>query len=347
MLSTFIRRFSPSPMGITDFFRPKYRHKRRSRCAAEGRQGFDVGRTLPSLSKWPEPTATSAVRRIAKNRKDPRSDRPRGHRRRPRPSAACAIMPGRGGAGRAVVRQPRADDGRRRPAGAAPDGHHQARRINTRSWRSSSTRRLPAIRKRAFRRAARISACALRAREGRCHRRICGLAAGRAHRRWRRAGVPPRRIDTTQKEVGLAAVDKLDDTDRLENVGAEGRRTRACGSVRARSCRRWPRAEKCEAAGPARTDVKRRRRGGGAQLVREVEAVVETFDFDKHGPRRSTKRPPKDVAHRSAEADDSPAYAASRTKRFTKSAERFSGGARRLYEQQAARSTDEAAGGRA
>jgi hypothetical protein len=83
-------------------------------------------------------------------------------------------------------------------------------------------------------------------------------------------------IDTTQKEVGLAAVDKLDDVDRLEHV-ANKAKTKA---VRQRARKIVGEIEEAERAKkPGVPDDVKRRRAEKAQLLREVEAVVDSYDY--------------------------------------------------------------------
>jgi hypothetical protein len=85
-------------------------------------------------------------------------------------------------------------------------------------------------------------------------------------------------IDTTQKEVGLAAVDKLDDAERLEQV-AQKAKTKA---VRQRARKIVLEIEEAERAKkPGVPDNVKRRRAEKAQLVREVEAVADSFEFAK------------------------------------------------------------------
>jgi len=85
-------------------------------------------------------------------------------------------------------------------------------------------------------------------------------------------------IDTTQKEVGLAAVEKLDDVDRLEHV-AQKAKTKA---VRQRARKIVVEIEEAERAKkPGIPDDVKRRRAEKAQLVREVEAVADSFEFAK------------------------------------------------------------------
>ena len=87
-------------------------------------------------------------------------------------------------------------------------------------------------------------------------------------------------IDTTQKEVGLAAVEKLDDIDRLENVAAKAK-NKAVRQKARKIVGEIAEAERAKAKPNVPDDVKRRR-AEKAQLVREVEAVADTFDFAKH-----------------------------------------------------------------
>jgi hypothetical protein len=87
-------------------------------------------------------------------------------------------------------------------------------------------------------------------------------------------------IDTTQKEVGLAAVEKLDDVDRLENVAAKAK-NKAVRQKARKIVGEIAEAERAKAKPNVPDDVKRRR-AEKAQLVREVEAVADTFDFAKH-----------------------------------------------------------------
>ena len=90
-------------------------------------------------------------------------------------------------------------------------------------------------------------------------------------------------IDTTSKEVGLAAVDKLDDKDRLENVAQKAKNK----AVRQRARKvvqeiADAEAQKTKTSVP---DEVKRRRAEKAQLVRELEAVADSFDFDKIAPQ--------------------------------------------------------------
>src|SRR5689334_2283724 len=85
-------------------------------------------------------------------------------------------------------------------------------------------------------------------------------------------------IDTTQKEVGLAAVDKIDDADRLEQVAQKAKNK----AVRQRARKIVGEIEEAERAKrPGMSDDVKRRRAEKAQLLREVEAVAESFEFAK------------------------------------------------------------------
>ena len=139
-------------------------------------------------------------------------------------------------------------------------------------------------------------------------------------------------IDTTQKEVGLAAVDKLDDVERLEQV-AQKAKNKAVRQRARKTAAEMAEAERAKQKPVVSDDVKRRR-AERAQLLREVEAVAETFDFDKHGPQVAAA---KDSWAQVAFPDD-PGYAEANEK-FTKLVERFWKRAE-LYAQQA-RSADE------
>ena len=88
-------------------------------------------------------------------------------------------------------------------------------------------------------------------------------------------------IDTTSKEVGLAAVDKLDDADRLENVAQKAKNK----GVRQRARKVVTEMDEAERAlKPSVPDDVKRRRAEKAQLVREIEAVADSFDFAKVAP---------------------------------------------------------------
>jgi hypothetical protein len=133
---------------------------------------------------------------------------------------------------------------------------------------------LPAIRKRAF-------------GELRDPRALAALAKSDAAQDLRTAAVAriddgdvlrALAIDTTQKEVGLAAVEKIDDVDRLENVAQKAKNK----AVRQKARKIVTEIEEAERAKkPGVPDEVKRKRAERAQLLREVEAVVETFDFGK------------------------------------------------------------------
>jgi Domain of Unknown Function (DUF349) len=86
-------------------------------------------------------------------------------------------------------------------------------------------------------------------------------------------------IDTTVKEIGLAAVEKLDDIDRLENVALKAK-NKAVRQKARKIVTEIQSAEREKGKIGVPDDVKRRR-AEKAQLVRELEGLVETFDFAK------------------------------------------------------------------
>ncbi|MEO8841531.1 MAG: DUF349 domain-containing protein [Kofleriaceae bacterium] len=186
---------------------------------------------------------------------------------------------------------------------------------------------LPAIRKRAF-------------GELRDPRALAELAKGDAPQELRLAAVAriddgdvlrALAIDTTQKEVGLAAVDKLDDLDRLENVASKAKNK----AVRQRARKiagEMTEAEKKKLA-PVVPDEVKRLRAERAQLIREVENVADSFDFDRVTPLVEKS----EAAWRALAADADGHTEAS--ERFTRSTERF--WRRKELHQSQARSTDE------
>ena len=186
---------------------------------------------------------------------------------------------------------------------------------------------LPAIRKRAF-------------GELRDPRALSELAKGDAPQELRLAAVAriddgdvlrALAIDTTQKEVGLAAVDKLEDIDRLENV-AQKAKNKAVRQRARKIATEMADAEKKKLA-PVVSDEVKRLRAERAQLIREVENVADSFDFD-----RVTPLVEKAQAAWNALATDTEGHAEA-TERFTRSAERF--WRRKELHQSQARSTDE------
>ena len=83
-------------------------------------------------------------------------------------------------------------------------------------------------------------------------------------------------IDTTQKEVGLAAVEKLEDVERLEQVAQKAK----AKAVRLRARKIVTEIEEAERAKkPGVPDDVKRRRAEKTQLIREVEAVADSFEF--------------------------------------------------------------------
>ncbi|HEX4451244.1 MAG TPA: DUF349 domain-containing protein [Kofleriaceae bacterium] len=139
-------------------------------------------------------------------------------------------------------------------------------------------------------------------------------------------------IDTTQKEVGLAAVDKLDDIDRLEHVSQKAK-NKAVRQRARKIAAEMADAERAKTKQAVPDEVKRRR-AERAQLLREVDAVVETFDFDKHAPAVTTAQ----AAWAAIAHPDDPGFAETDDK-FKKATERF-WKRKEVYAQQA-RSADE------
>ncbi|HEX4421682.1 MAG TPA: DUF349 domain-containing protein [Kofleriaceae bacterium] len=132
-------------------------------------------------------------------------------------------------------------------------------------------------------------------------------------------------IDTTAKEVGLAAVDKLDDVKQLEHVANKAKSK----AVRQRARKIVSEIEAAERAKkPGVPDDVKRRRAEKAQLVREVEAVADSFEFAKVA--ESVKA--AEAAWAKLGSDDG-------DERFTKTTERF--WRRKAIHDQQARSSDE------
>ncbi len=186
---------------------------------------------------------------------------------------------------------------------------------------------LPAVRKRAF-------------GELRHPRALAELAKGDAPQEQRLAAVAriddgdvlrALAIDTTQKEVGLAAVDKLDDLDRLENV-AQKAKNKAVRQRARKIANEMAEAEKQKSKSIIPDEVKRMR-AERAQLIREIEAQADSFEFERVAPIvdatiASWRLLPAD-ADGHAEAHE----------RFTRAAERFR--KRRDLHLSQARSSDE------
>jgi len=133
-------------------------------------------------------------------------------------------------------------------------------------------------------------------------------------------------IDTMSKEVGLAAVDKLDDADRLDNV-AQKAKNKAVRQRARKIVQEMADAEKKKKTPVIPDDVKRRK-AEKAQLVRELEALADTFDFDKHAAK--VKAAAESFAALPADDGDD---------RFMKAVDRF-WKRKEMFEQQA-RSADE------
>jgi Domain of Unknown Function (DUF349) len=84
-------------------------------------------------------------------------------------------------------------------------------------------------------------------------------------------------VDTTHKEVGIAAVDRLDDDDLLGHVGQKAKSKH----VRQRARKRMgERAEAAKAARPKKATEHKRRHAAKAQLLRTIEKLAETFEWD-------------------------------------------------------------------
>jgi hypothetical protein len=90
-------------------------------------------------------------------------------------------------------------------------------------------------------------------------------------------------IDTTTKEIGLAAVDKIDDVDRLENI-AQKAKNKAVRQRARKIVQEIAEAERAKQKSTVPDDVKRRR-AEKAQLLRELEAIADSFDFEKVAPK--------------------------------------------------------------
>lgn len=86
-------------------------------------------------------------------------------------------------------------------------------------------------------------------------------------------------IDTSTKEVGLAAVAKLDDIDRLENVAQKAKHKAVRQKARKIVTEITEAQKSTLAAKHAVPDDVKRRRAERAQLLREVEAVQDTFQL--------------------------------------------------------------------
>ncbi len=134
-------------------------------------------------------------------------------------------------------------------------------------------------------------------------------------------------IDTTLKEVGLAAVDKLDDAERLENVAQKAKNK----AVRQRARKIATEINEAERKRtPGVPDEVKRRRAEKAQLIRQVEAVADAFDFDKLAPSvKAAEAAWAEVGGGGEDGDD----------RFGKAVERF-WKRKQLHDQQA-RTADE------
>ena len=89
-------------------------------------------------------------------------------------------------------------------------------------------------------------------------------------------------IDTTSKEIGLAAVDKIDDPERLEQVAQKAKNK----AVRQRARKVVQEIAEAEAAKrPGVPDDVKRKRAEQAQLVREVQGLADSFEFEAVAPK--------------------------------------------------------------
>jgi hypothetical protein len=252
-------------MGITDFFRPKYRHSDvRVRTEAVKAMTSDDATILVQIAKTDRDIG---VRRIAIAKIEQAEVLAE-------LAAAESERSLRDFAGERAARlwQSTACSGDAEDAGAALTGiiklgdQHTLVEIVVMA-------ELPAIRKRAF-------------GEIRDPRALAALAKSDAPQDLRTAAVAriddgdvlrALAIDTTQKEVGLAAVEKIDDVDRLEHVAHKAKNK----AVRQKARKIVGEIEEAERAkkSPVVPDEVKRKRAERVQLLREVEAVAESFDF--------------------------------------------------------------------
>ncbi|MBK7538183.1 MAG: DUF349 domain-containing protein [Myxococcales bacterium] len=89
-------------------------------------------------------------------------------------------------------------------------------------------------------------------------------------------------IDVALKEIALAALDKLDDAGRLEQVAQKAKNKAARQRAR-KILTEMKEAE--EAARPRVADDLKRRRAEKSQLVRDLEALGDTFEFARYAPQ--------------------------------------------------------------
>ncbi len=84
-------------------------------------------------------------------------------------------------------------------------------------------------------------------------------------------------VDTTNKELGYAALERIDDVELLKNVAAKA------GKAIAKRARKKLEEleEQARAARPKVSDEARRRRAEYAQLLRELESKVETLEWER------------------------------------------------------------------
>ena len=135
-------------------------------------------------------------------------------------------------------------------------------------------------------------------------------------------------IDTTAKEVGLAAVEKLDDVDRLEHV-AQKAKNKAVRQKARKIVTEIAAAEAERTKAPGLPDDVKRRRAEKAQLIRTVESLADSFEFDKAAEQITAATEAWGKLTGEDPGDD----------RFGKATERF--GKRRALHLSQARSADE------
>ncbi len=135
-------------------------------------------------------------------------------------------------------------------------------------------------------------------------------------------------VDTTAKEVGLAAVEKLDDVDRLEHV-AQKAKNKAVRQKARKIVSEIAAAEAERTKAPGLSDDVKRRRAEKAQLVRTVEGLADSFEFDKAAPQIAAASEAWGKLAGEDPGDD----------RFSKAVERF--GKRHALHLSQARSADE------
>src|SRR3569623_809780 len=137
-------------------------------------------------------------------------------------------------------------------------------------------------------------------------------------------------IDTTTKEIGLAAVDKLDDADRLENIASKAK-NKAVRQRARKIVQEMAEAERAKQKSTVPDEVKRRR-AEKAQLIREVEGLADSFDFDRVAPKVTAA---SEAWSKLATGDDGDDRFAKATERFWKRKQIHDEPARSAAEQRA------------